>query len=73
MFKYKKIKQLRNKNNWSKPELSRRLLREGVKVSGRTLFNWELGKYKPNADDIEGLVYVFDVPVSDFFSIKTRF
>lgn len=68
MFKFEKIRKERERQKIFRPEFSRLLLREGVKVSIRTLVNWETGATTPNARELEAIVYVLNIPITKLFT-----
>lgn len=67
MFNHKKILKLRKIQGLTQKELSSLL-----KVTDKTISNWELGKSKPTVRELESIVYYFNIPVSDLFKNDSR-
>jgi len=67
MFNRGKIKQLREKRNWSLADVVYALSKKGHGRTRQTISNWELGKTEPKASDIANLAKAFGVSILAFF------
>jgi len=71
-FNGDRIREARERMDWSRPDLIRELFLKSMKVSISTISNWEAGLSVPGADDLAVLALVLKKPIPFFYSPETE-
>lgn len=70
MFLPEKIKEAREKAEFSQEKLMVALSNSGLSISRATISSWENGETKPNAEELATLAEFFELPITYFFTLK---
>lgn len=70
-FSPQKLQSLRHQKKFSLNELSRQIYaKQGFRISGQTIYNWERGVHSPQIEHLMQLAAFFKKPLEYFFAHK---
>ena len=64
-FNHSFLEKLREKNQWSRPDVVFKLYDKGLRIAVATILNWETGKSEPGAEELGYLAELYGVSVND--------